>query len=128
MMSRLRWIMLSLLAVILVLFVLSNPARLTLALEPLPWQVEMPVYLLVIASLAIGWLCGAVLTWLHGGATRQALRHGRRTIRQMEERLATAEKALHDEQARAAEQSPPAVSGQIEPRPGRTFDPGGDPA
>jgi putative membrane protein len=118
MMNRLRWILSSLLAVLAVFFVLSNPARVSLALEPLPWQMDMPVYLVVVISLAVGWLFGTAITWLQGGGTRHDLRRSRRQVRDLENQLKARETELEVARSNAALATPPTVSGQIEPRVG----------
>ena len=58
-----------------VLIAVSNSQPVELALWPLPHQVVMPVYLLVVALLLLGVLAGLVLGWWGG-------RHHRRRARE----------------------------------------------
>ena len=90
------WALVLLLAVILALFAASNREVVSLALWPLPFAVELPLYLAVLAALAIGLIAGAILTWLGG-------RHRRRKARRRGRRIAALERELAATQAQLAD-------------------------
>lgn len=73
-MRRLSWIVTLPLTVLAVLFALSNSATSEVRLWPLPWVAELPLYLLILGSLLLGFLLGAVVAWISSGARRRRMR------------------------------------------------------
>ena len=55
----------------IVLFAVSNRAILTLRLWPLPYEVDIPVYALVLGAGFIGFLIGATVAWIAGARSRR---------------------------------------------------------
>lgn len=53
----------ALLLLILAVFAVSNKDAVTVSIEPLPYIVELPLYLLVFAVLLVGLLIGAMFGW-----------------------------------------------------------------
>jgi uncharacterized integral membrane protein len=97
-MRILWWIVLAVIAVILILFAVSNRESVSVGLWPLPDFVEMPLYLLVLGTLIIGFFFGEVVAWIGGLRWRREARRSR-------ERIALLERELDAERAR------PVVSG-----------------
>jgi lipopolysaccharide assembly protein A len=54
-----------------VLFAVSNRAVLTLRLWPLPYEIDMPVYALVLGAGFVGFLAGATVAWIAGARSRR---------------------------------------------------------
>lgn len=75
------------LSIIVVLFAVSNRAPVTAELFPLPFVMEIPLYLLVLVALLAGLLAGAVLTWVSGHRIRVAARRESKRARQLEKEL-----------------------------------------
>jgi uncharacterized integral membrane protein len=75
-------------AVLCVAFAISNRPVVTLALQPLPFVVAMPLYLLVFAALLLGFVGGAIAAWIAGRHRRRTLRQCRRRIGALETELA----------------------------------------
>jgi uncharacterized integral membrane protein len=86
----LYWAMILAAAVFLMLFAVSNRAIVPLALWPLPSWIELPVYLLVIAALIVGFVCGMAAAWIGGHRVRREGRGRRRRIAALERELAAA--------------------------------------
>jgi uncharacterized integral membrane protein len=55
-----------------VLFAISNRSVLTLRLWPLPYEIDMPVYAIVLGAGLIGFLIGATVAWIAGARGRRA--------------------------------------------------------
>lgn len=53
----------ALLLLILAVFAVSNKDSVTVSIEPLPYLIELPLYLLVFAALLVGLLIGATCGW-----------------------------------------------------------------
>lgn len=60
-------------AIIVVAFAIANRHLIEVSLDPLPFTVGLPLYLVVIGALALGFAAGAGAAWLSGyGARCQA--------------------------------------------------------
>jgi lipopolysaccharide assembly protein A len=106
-MKLLFWSLVALAAAALALFAASNRATVSLALWPLPFVVELPLYLAVLGALLIGLVAGALLAWIGGRRTRRELRRRGRRIAALERELAATQAQLPDA---AAEATPPLAS------------------
>jgi lipopolysaccharide assembly protein A len=82
-------------AVFLVLFAVSNRATVSLALWPLPFLVDLPIYLLFFLSLLIGALIGVSAAWI-SGRRRRELQRRRRRIEALERELAATQARLEN--------------------------------
>ena len=81
-------------AILLILFAVSNRETVSLALWPLPFLVDLPLYLLFFLSLFVGALIGASAVWIAGRRDRRELRHRRRRIEALERELAATHSQL----------------------------------
>jgi uncharacterized integral membrane protein len=86
---RLSWIITLPITVLAVLFALSNSATVEVRMEPLPWAAELPVYLLILGCLLIGFLLGAIVAWFSGSARRRRLRALSAQVRAQADEIAT---------------------------------------
>jgi len=75
-------------AVLVVLFAVSN--RMTVAVEiwPFPYQLALPLYALILLAVLVGFIAGAIGAWMMGSAKRRELRRLRKQVRAMEQSLA----------------------------------------
>ena len=88
-MKLLYWIVVALVATVLALFAASNRESVTLALWPLPFVLELPLYLATLAGLLIGFIAGALAAWIAGRSRRrEARRRGSRIAALERERAA----------------------------------------
>jgi uncharacterized integral membrane protein len=92
-----------------VLIAVSNTQPVQLTLWPLPHQVVMPLYLLVVMLLLLGVLVGLGLGWW-------AARHHRRRAREASGEAARLDREVQRLRQTAAASSPPASSGGPAPR------------
>ena len=100
-------------AVVLILFAVSNRETVAVGFWPLPFLVEVPLYLLCFLSLAIGALIGMAIAWMAGHRTRRELRARRRRIDALERELVATQSQLDDYQGPARTQLP--VTRQLRP-------------
>ena len=73
-MRRLSWIITIPFTLIVVVFAITNRGPVTVTLWPLPWIAELPLYLVVLGSLLVGFLVGAAIAWLSAGRRRHEAR------------------------------------------------------
>lgn len=99
-MKRLTWILVLPLAAVAVIFAVMNRTPVAIDLWPLPWQIQAPVFLILLGSLGVGLLIGLLLALLTGGArrrrTRQYVQANERQaneIRELRRQLADAKRA-----------------------------------
>ena len=97
------WIVLALAALLLILFAVSNRATVSVGLWPLPTLVELPLYLVVLGTLIIGFLLGELVAWISSWGRRREARRSR-------ERIAVLERELEAERIQHAEPRVPVVA------------------
>jgi lipopolysaccharide assembly protein A len=74
-----HWLVTAPVALVLVVFAVSNRAVVTVTLWPFPVEISAPVYLLVLLSLLVGFLVGMLVAWIGGRSSRRAARaHAKR--------------------------------------------------
>jgi uncharacterized integral membrane protein len=86
------WVVVGLAAAVLALFAMSNREAVALGLWPLPFELDVPLYLAILAALLIGFMAGVLAAWTAG-------RHRRRENRRRGRRLAVLERELAVTQA-----------------------------
>jgi uncharacterized integral membrane protein len=93
------WIVLAVVALTLILFAVSNRESVSVGLWPLPDFVEMPLYLLVLGTLIVGFFFGEFVARIGGWRWRREARRSR-------ERIALLERELDAERARPVVSQP----------------------
>lgn len=101
-MKFLWWIALALIALVLILFAVSNREAVSVALWPLPAVLQLPLYLVVLGTLVVGFFAGQFVTWVGGW-------HWRREARRSRERIAMLERELEAERLQRAGVAPVAA-------------------
>jgi len=89
-------------AVAVTLFAVSNREPVTVELWPLPYSVTVGLYAAILFGVLVGFLVGAIATWLAGGRRRRAFRETKRQLREAEKSLALAKQDAAAAEARAA--------------------------
>lgn len=92
-MRWLGWLAATPVALLIVVFAVANRHEVRLEFWPLPWALDLPVYLVVLGVLAKGLVLGSVVTWLSGHKTRRRAREQRRRAESLERQLRAAESA-----------------------------------
>lgn len=69
-----------------------------------PWEIELPLYLVVLGCLVLGFVAGGFVAWLSGGRRR-------RQARAAEERVRLLASEVAELKARAAKQAGPGAAG-----------------
>jgi putative membrane protein len=73
-MRFLYWIIAIPLAVLIAVFAVSNRALVTISLWPLPFEVDLPLFLPIMVALLVGLGIGFAFEWLLQGKHRRAAR------------------------------------------------------
>ena len=89
-MRAVYWVVTPIAALFFVLFAVSNRAPVSLELWPLPFLVDLPLFLVVLLVLLAGFGIGATAMWLAGRRLRRELRRRRRRVDALERELAAA--------------------------------------
>ena len=82
--------------VLLIPFAVSNRGPVSLGFWPLPFLVDLPLYLLVLLLLLVGFVIGATTGWLAGRRARRELRRRRRRVEALERELVAARSQSDD--------------------------------
>jgi uncharacterized integral membrane protein len=71
----------------LVLFALSNPAPVHLALWPTDYVVDAPLSVSILVAMAVAFLLGAVIVWFSSMAQRRRARRAERMVRLLQAQI-----------------------------------------
>jgi lipopolysaccharide assembly protein A len=96
-MKAVYWAVTLVAAVFLISFAVSNREPVSLGFWPLPFLVDLPLYLLVLLLLLGGFVIGAATTWIAGRHVRRQLRRRRRRADALERELVAARSQLEDQ-------------------------------
>jgi uncharacterized integral membrane protein len=105
-MRAISWAVTLVAAVLLIPFALSNREPVSLGVWPLPFLIDLPLYLLVALLLLIGFVAGAAVTWIAGRRKRRELKRRRRRIEALERELVAARSHLQDQAGRGRPRVP----------------------
>ena len=108
-MRLVHWFVTAPIALLLVIFAVSNRDSVMVEFWPLPAALVAPLYLVVLLSLLAGFLIGALTAWITGGRRRREARLRARRIEALERELAAT-------QARLAATNPAAPPTVVAPR------------
>ena len=77
-----------LVALFIILFAVSNLQAVEITVWPLPYQVEMRLYGVILLAVLAGFTAGGLATWMVGHRKRRELKRLRRQVRDLEQSLA----------------------------------------
>jgi uncharacterized integral membrane protein len=89
-MRALWWAAITVAAVLMILFAISNREVIPVGLWPLLTQLEMPLYLVLLVTLLVGFVVGQLVAWVAGSHWRREARRSRDRIAALESELASA--------------------------------------
>lgn len=78
MLRILSWIVGIPVAAAIVAFAVANRGAVKLSLLPLPFEIELPLYLVALGALLAGLLAGGLIAWLSAGRLRRRARQSAR--------------------------------------------------
>jgi uncharacterized integral membrane protein len=81
------WIIIAPLALVALVFLISNRAFVPLDLWPLPFVLNPPLSIVILASVFIGFITGGFVAWISAGEARQKARINARRIKILEREL-----------------------------------------
>jgi uncharacterized integral membrane protein len=84
----LYWIVTGLIALVLVIFAVANRDLAVVTFWPLPYEWPLPLCVIVLLGLLIGFLFGQLVAWINGGRWRREARRRQRRIEDLERELA----------------------------------------
>lgn len=83
-------------AILLILFAVSNRETVSVGFWPVPFLADVPLYLVCFLSLLIGALIGSVAAWMAGHRTRRELGARRRRIEALQRELTATQSQLRN--------------------------------
>ena len=99
-MRRFKWLILAPVAVIVAVFAVVNRQKVAISFEPLPGAIELPLFAVVFAGAALGFVLGAIGAWWAGRGRRRRARADRRSLRDLTKQVAALQAGVP--QSRAA--------------------------
>jgi len=85
--TLLGWIIGLPVAVVAITFAVNNRHAVKADLWPLPFAVDLPLYVAMLVPLALGMLMGGVIAWVGAGRVRRVARQERRRARDLQEQV-----------------------------------------
>jgi uncharacterized integral membrane protein len=114
------WIVTAPIAVVVVLFAVSNMDTVTLHLWPLPYDMTIWIWALTLIQLFVGFLLGAIVTWIGDRRRRREARALGRRVAELELALSAARRQAVSLEHKLGEiRSPPplpAIQGRVVPQ------------
>ena len=92
-MNRLRWLITVPIAIVVVVFAVNNREPANVDLWPLDLVIAWPLFVYVFIGAGVGFLIGAVLSWMSGASMRRKSRERMSRIRELERAAQAAEPA-----------------------------------
>ncbi len=86
----LSWIVTAPIALLVIVFAVSNLDKVTLHLWPLPFDMTIWIWALTLIELFVGFLLGAIVTWIADRRRRRETRLLNRRVTELEQQLAIA--------------------------------------
>jgi len=99
----LSWIVTAPIVILVVMFAVSNLDNVTLRLKPFELYLELPIWLLTLIELFVGFLLGAIVTWIGDRRRRRETRLLARRVTELEQSLAAAQKQAGEAEKKLAE-------------------------
>jgi len=96
----LSWIVAAPIVILVVLFAVSNRDSITLRLWPFPDQLTLLIPLFTLIQLFVGFLLGAIVTWIGDRRRRRETRLLNKRVAELEQSLAETERKLAEARAR----------------------------
>ncbi len=92
-MRILSWLITIPVALIAISFTLTNREPVTLGLWPLPFEISVPVFLVGLMGILLGFLAGGFIAWANQHRNRTRARREARRAERLEQELAAERKA-----------------------------------
>ena len=86
-MKLIHWLVTAPLALVLVVFAVSNREMVSVTFWPTPFEIDAPLYLVALVALLIGFLLGELTAWINGGKKRREAREKSKRVRGLEGEL-----------------------------------------
>lgn len=90
-MKLFSWLFIATLALVIIVLSIGNKAAVIFSLYPLPFEMELPLYILILGGAFLGVLLGSLRTWISDGKARKENRAYKQEILRLKAELARLE-------------------------------------
>ena len=87
-MRLLNTILAAVVALLVILFAVSNRTAVTVEIWPFPYQLSLALYAVILLAVLVGFIGGVIAAWLVGAERRRELKRSRKQLRDLEKSLA----------------------------------------
>lgn len=103
------WIVMIPFAIVVIIFSASNLELVTVNLWPMPHELTVPMFTMILTVFIVGFLMGGIVAWLSAGKSRQAARQQRFRADKAERELRSLSNKLDNRNRDAQEDTTPAT-------------------
>lgn len=86
-MAFLRWLVTAVIAVLVLGFTLSNLERVDVHLTPFHDPYILPLYFVILGSIAVGFIWGGILVWMNASVSRKEAKQYKKKAERLEKEL-----------------------------------------
>ncbi|MBO6826677.1 MAG: LapA family protein [Sneathiella sp.] len=98
-MKYISWGFIALLCLIVVTLSIGNREAVTFSLFPLPFVMDIPLFILILAGAFLGVLLGSLRTWMADGKARRENRHHKQEVLRLKGEVSRLEKLIAEKDA-----------------------------
>lgn len=103
------WIVMIPFAIVVIIFSASNLELVTVNLWPMPHELTVPMFTMILTVFIVGFLMGGIVAWLSAGKSRQAARQQRFRADKAERELRSLSNKLDNRDREKQENTTPAT-------------------
>ncbi len=87
-MRFLSWIIAVPVTIVIIAFAIANRGSVIIFFDPLPYQLDIAIWIVVIGAVIFGFIVGALIRWMFDYKWRARAKQGRKRTRALEQEIA----------------------------------------
>ncbi len=98
-MKLVSWVFMALLGLAIIILSIGNKADVTFSFYPLPFEMDVPLFVLILAGAFLGVLLGSLKTWMNDGKARRENRQNKREVVKLQGEITRLNRTVDEEEA-----------------------------
>ncbi len=93
------WVFVALLGLAIIILSIGNKADVTFSFYPLPFVMDVPLFVLILAGGFLGVLLGSLKTWMNDGKSRRENRQNKREVVKLQGEITRLNREIAEKEA-----------------------------